>query len=347
MGRVLGQALKFAGLPGWFALAVVAGALLFMVAGKTSFMVVEKPDLPFCSRNLTSEAWDKCEAVLTLTNGTKYFGEFSKGKPNGVGEFVFTNEDRYAGEIRDGLPSGRGSLTYANGDTYVGSFSNGELNGSGTLTLLGGGKYVGAFRGGLRDGQGTFYYRDGSVYVGGFKNNMRNGRGTLTSASGAKYVGEFVDDRRDGKGTSYAADGSVLSDGVWDKDKFKGEITIKSVSGVYTFPVRFNDTVTLDAIVDSGAANVVVPDYVFKTLLNANTVTENDLMGTSTLIIADGSKMASQRFRIRSLQVGNRVLENVEASTAPDNAPILLGQSALKKFSSWSIDNKRGTLVLK
>jgi hypothetical protein len=74
IGRVLGRVVKFVGLPAWFALALPAGALLFMVVGKPSFMGVEKV-LPFCSRNLISEAWDKCEGVTTLVNGTKYFGE--------------------------------------------------------------------------------------------------------------------------------------------------------------------------------------------------------------------------------------------------------------------------------
>jgi hypothetical protein len=345
IGRVLGWTVSFVRRPVFFGLA--SPVLLLLITAAVL-------PLPKCPSNLSASLWHECQGAFTLANGTKYFGEFRQGKLTGVGTFVFTNRDKYVGGITDGQPTGKGTYTFANGDTYVGRFTNLKLNGSGASTFADGSKYVGEFKDDLRDGQGTYTYRNGDVYVGGFKNNMRNGRGTLTSTSGAKYVGEFVDDKRDGEGTSYAADGSVLADGIWDKDKFwaarpddKGEIKMKSVSGGYTVPVRFNDAITLDAIVDSGAADLIVPAYVLKTLMNAKTVTQNDVMEQGTVVIADGSEMVTQRFRIRSLQVGNRVLENVIASTAPDTARILLGQSVLKKFPSWSIDNQRQTLVLK
>jgi hypothetical protein len=51
-------------------------------------------------------------------------------------------------------------------------------------------------------------------------------------------------------------------------------------------------------------------------------------------------------FRIRSLKVGDQVLENVLGSEAPASAILLLGQSFLSRFRSWSIDNQRKVLVL-
>jgi hypothetical protein len=98
--------------------------------------------------------------------------------------------------------------------------------------------------------------------------------------------------------------------------------------------------------VDSGASDLVVPAYLLKTLMNAKSVSKKDMRDQITIVLADGSEMISQRFLIKTLQVGNRVLENVMASTAPDTASILLGQSVLKKFPSWSIDNQRQMLVL-
>jgi hypothetical protein len=344
--RLFGRSVNSVALSACIAVAVPVVAF--------AFMAMVQP-LPKCPNNLIPAAWDKCQGLSTLGNGTKYFGEFRQGELNGVGTFVFTNRDTYVGEVKVGLPTGKGTYTFANGDTYVGTFTDLKLNGLGTSTFADGSKYVGEFKDDLRDGHGSYTYRNGNVYVGDFKNNMRNGRGTLTyAASGEKYVGEFVDDKRDGEGTLRARDGSVLADGIWDKGKFwaprpddVGEIKMKSVSGGYSVPVRFNHAITLEAIVDSGAADLVVPAYVLKTLISTKTVTQNDMMEQATVVIADGSEMATQRFRIRSLQVGNRVLENVIATTAPDTASILLGQSVLKKFSSWSIDNQRQMLVLK
>ena len=49
---------------------------------------------------------------------------------------------------------------------------------------------------------------------------------------------------------------------------------------------------------------------------------------------------------IRSLRVGDKVLENVTGSVAPVAGGLLLGQSFLTRFKSWSIDNQRQALVL-
>jgi hypothetical protein len=44
--------------------------------------------------------------------------------------------------------------------------------------------------------------------------------------------------------------------------------------------------------------------------------------------------------------VGNREITNVTASIAPVKGGLLLGQSFLRQLGSWSIDNRRGVLVL-
>jgi hypothetical protein len=76
-------------------------------------------------------------------------------------------------------------------------------------------------------------------------------------------------------------------------------------------------------------------------------VTDEDFLGKQTYVLADGSKVPSQQFRIRSLKVGNKAIENVVASIASVNATILLGQSFLSKFKSWSVDNEKHTLILR
>jgi predicted aspartyl protease len=117
--------------------------------------------------------------------------------------------------------------------------------------------------------------------------------------------------------------------------------------GVYVVPLRFNDTITLDAIVDSGAADVSIPADIVSTLMRTKTLTPQDFLGKQTYVLADGSKVPSQRFRIRSLKVGNKIVENVVASIASLDATILLGQSFLSKFKSWSVDNEQHTLILR
>jgi predicted aspartyl protease len=51
-------------------------------------------------------------------------------------------------------------------------------------------------------------------------------------------------------------------------------------------------------------------------------------------------------FIIRSLKIGNIEILNVHAKVAPANAPLLLGESILKRFKAGSIDNSRQELIL-
>lgn len=124
-------------------------------------------------------------------------------------------------------------------------------------------------------------------------------------------------------------------------------INMANESGVYVVPARFNDMITLSAIVDSGASDVSVPADVVLTLMRTRTITEQDFLGQQTYVMADGSKVPSQQFRIRSLRVGDKTVEDVVASIASVNGGILLGQSFLKRFRSWSIDNEQHTLTLR
>jgi clan AA aspartic protease (TIGR02281 family) len=124
------------------------------------------------------------------------------------------------------------------------------------------------------------------------------------------------------------------------------EIALQRQGGTYVVPVTINNSITLNFELDSGAADVSVPADVFLTLTRTGTITSGDLLGERTYVLANGSKVRSQTFRIRSLKVGNTVLENVAASVSPVQGSLLLGQSFLSRLKSWSIDNNRNVLML-
>jgi hypothetical protein len=111
-------------------------------------------------------------------------------------------------------------------------------------------------------------------------------------------------------------------------------------------PVLINDAITLKFTVDSGAADVSIPADVVMTLIRTGTLLDNDFLGSQTYILADGTQVPSQTFRIRTLKVGDRILENVTGSIAPIAGSLLLGQSFLSRFKGWSIDNEKGVLTL-
>src|ERR1700722_12360526 len=123
-------------------------------------------------------------------------------------------------------------------------------------------------------------------------------------------------------------------------------VPMVSDGGTFAVPVTINNQLTLKFVVDSGASDVSVPTDVVSTLVRTGTITDADFLGSQTYKLADGSTVPSQRFQIRSLKVGSRTLENVTASIAPIAGQLLLGQSFLRRFESWSIDNGRSALIL-
>ena len=314
--------------------------------------------------------WHDCLGSQTFANGDYYVGDFKGGKPNWQGNMYFANRDKYVGGFKDGKKHGRGTYTWANGDEFVGEFKDGNFgqgtvtfpNGDnlvgefkegnsarGTYTYANGMKYIGEFKDKKRNGQGTITFRNGDNFVGEFKDD--NWRGTYTYANGMKYIGEFKGGKFNGEGTQYQTDGSILASGIWADGNFIGlsslakSVPMKSERGIYVVPVLINDAITLDFVVDSGAADVSIPADVVMTLMRTKTLQELDFLGQKTYVLADGSKVPSQTFRIRSLKVGGKVIENVNGSIASEKGPLLLGQSFLSRFKSWSVDNTKHELV--
>jgi clan AA aspartic protease (TIGR02281 family) len=124
------------------------------------------------------------------------------------------------------------------------------------------------------------------------------------------------------------------------------EVPLKSVGGAFVVPVFINGAITLNFVVDSGAADVSVPADVVGTLTRAGTIAKTDFIGKQTYVLADGSTVPTNTFVIRSLKVGDILMENVTGSVSPAAGSLLLGQSFLQRFKSWSMDNNKHVLVL-
>jgi predicted aspartyl protease len=126
----------------------------------------------------------------------------------------------------------------------------------------------------------------------------------------------------------------------------KHEIKLVKEGGTFKVPVRINGVITLHFTIDSGASEVQIPADVVFTLMRAGTIREEDMLEERTYVQADGSKVQSPTFRIRQLQVGDRVLNGVTGSMSNIEGSLLLGQSFLNRFKSWSIDNQNEVLIL-
>ena len=124
------------------------------------------------------------------------------------------------------------------------------------------------------------------------------------------------------------------------------EVPLGESGGVYTVPVQVNQSVTLQFLVDPGAAIVVIPRSVLTRLVANGTVTQDDILGMSVAELADSSAYRAIQIRLRELRVGDRIVRDVTAAVSPGLTYPLLGQSFLKRFASVTFDNQRRVLIL-
>jgi len=146
----------------------------------------------------------------------------------------------------------------------------------------------------------------------------------IISAGGLAVTGASTQTTRDGKMT----------------------VPLEPVNGVYVVPGVLNGVMNLKFIVDTGAADVSIPSDIVASLLGSGFLAQSDFLGERMYRLADGTTRPKQTFRIRSLKVGNVVIENLIGSVAPEKAPLLLGQSFLGRLKSWSLDSTAHVLII-
>ena len=138
-----------------------------------------------------------------------------------------------------------------------------------------------------------------------------------------------------------------LPDPSFDAPTLEYSIPLISEAGVFSVPVRINNSRQLSFVVDSGASDVVISSDIFETLYRSGRISDGDFTGYQDYQIADGSIVRARTFQIRRLSVGPVTVRNVQGSVVPSAGLLLLGQSFLAKLSGWRIDNDGRTLYLK
>lgn len=126
------------------------------------------------------------------------------------------------------------------------------------------------------------------------------------------------------------------------------EIKMNFVNGVYTVPIKVNDLITLDFVVDLGAADVSISPDLFSILLKSGTIKQSDFLDDQNYIMADGSLIKNKVFILKSIKLGEIEIKNVRATVSNSlNSPLLLGQAALQKIGKYQIDNEKSLLIIK
>lgn len=123
------------------------------------------------------------------------------------------------------------------------------------------------------------------------------------------------------------------------------KVQLTSEGGVLSVPVTINGLVRANFTVDSGASVVVIPEDLFISLIKQGGVTKSDYIGSEQYTLADGSVVESPVFTIRKLTVGDVTMRDIRGTVTKSGGSLLLGQSFLKRFKKWHINNDSQELI--
>lgn len=115
-------------------------------------------------------------------------------------------------------------------------------------------------------------------------------------------------------------------------------IKMEPYGGVYRIPCTVNGA-RMKMVFDTGASSVSMSETMAQYLYDNDYITDDDLGEIGQSETADGSIVDHQKVNLRDVTIGTLHLTNVEATImASQDAPLLLGQSALRKIGRYSID---------
>jgi len=123
-------------------------------------------------------------------------------------------------------------------------------------------------------------------------------------------------------------------------------IYMKKKEGVYWIDSKVND-IPMKFIFDTGATNVCISRTEALLMIKNGSLTEDDFIGVASTQLADGSITVGTRIILRKIVIGSYILRNIEALVVDnEDAPLLLGQSALSLLGKLQIDFNNGIITV-
>lgn len=122
-------------------------------------------------------------------------------------------------------------------------------------------------------------------------------------------------------------------------------IRMQQIGGVSTIPCKING-LPLNFIFDTGASEVSLSLTEVSFMLKNGYLKKEDFIGTSNYLDANGEIREGLKVIIKKIEIGNLFISDVTANIVKNlKAPILLGQSALRKFGKFQVDFDENTII--
>ena len=123
-------------------------------------------------------------------------------------------------------------------------------------------------------------------------------------------------------------------------------VPLISSNGVFLMDVTINNK-PYRGILDSGASTFLISKDMIIELLKSGYIDRSHFVDMTSYEVADGSSVVGLNLILPELEIGGFVLQDVEATIVDgQTSTILIGQSILKRFSSWEVDRTVNKLII-
>jgi len=122
-------------------------------------------------------------------------------------------------------------------------------------------------------------------------------------------------------------------------------IKMERINNTYQIPCKVNG-IPMKFIFDTGASDVSISITEAKFLIKQGLLTKDDFLEKVQYQIANGDIVEGTKINLKSIEIDGIIIKNIKASVIDSqNAPLLLGQSAIKKIGRYSISGNELTLL--
>ena len=122
-------------------------------------------------------------------------------------------------------------------------------------------------------------------------------------------------------------------------------IKMVEANGVRYIPMKINGQ-ELNFIFDTGASSICISTLEAIILVKNGLLSEKDVIGQQGYVDANGGFSVGTVINLKTVQIGNKELNNVEATIIENpRAECLLGQTVLSRFGKYTIDNQNNEII--
>lgn len=136
------------------------------------------------------------------------------------------------------------------------------------------------------------------------------------------------------------------NDGGDSRHVGKQIIKMREENGVYYIPVKIDD-VPMEFIYDTGAAIVSISVVEAEFLYRQGKLSDADVVGEGDFGDANGTVTKNTIVILHNVTVGDYTIHDVQAAVSENqNAPLLFGQTAMKRFGKVTFDYENDELII-